>query len=94
MLSYKAAFYIHDDGVSVQALDFPAVLSSGKDVDEARMMIRSALVEMVQYFIETGRVIPLPNAALNDPEADFVEPLALVLEAISPDAKIPAEAGV
>ncbi len=42
MLAYEAAYFQDDDGVHVEGLDFPGVLSYGKDIAEARQMIQSA----------------------------------------------------
>ncbi len=93
MLVYKAAYYIDDDGVSVQALDFPAVLSCGKDLDEARRMIRSALVDVTEYMLENGEALPLPDPAVTDPEADLEEPLYLLVQAASRISIVPQEVG-
>jgi predicted RNase H-like HicB family nuclease len=93
MLTYKVAYYIAEDGVTAKALDFPAVLSGGKDLDEARMMVRSALAEVTQYFIETSRVIPSPNPNANDASADLIEPLTLEFAVTSTTDPVAVRAG-
>lgn len=94
MLTYKAAYYFDEDGVSVQALDFPAVLSCGKDLDEARKMIRSALVDVTEYMLDKGEPLPIPDPSVTDPEADLEEPLYLLIQAASQISIIPQEVGV
>jgi predicted RNase H-like HicB family nuclease len=75
---YKAAYYFDDDGVTAHVLDFPAVVSCGKDLPEARRMVQSAISDMAEYYIETGRPLPHPNSTLTDLEAELEEPLPLL----------------
>lgn len=91
MLTYKAAYYFDDDGVTVQVLDFPSALSCGKDLAEARFMIQSALVDMAEYLLETGEPLPKPNPDLTDPEAELEEPLYLLIKAASLVEVVPRE---
>jgi len=91
MLTYKAAYFVCDDGVHVEALDFPGVISSGKDIPEARSMIQSALLDMADYYLDTGKPLPLPNPQATDPEADIEEPLYLLLKAASHVEVVPRE---
>jgi predicted RNase H-like HicB family nuclease len=83
MLIYKAAYFVGDDGVHVEALDFPGVISCGKDIAEAREMIRSALVDVAEYLLDVGKPLPTPNPDATDPEADLEEPLYLLVQAAS-----------
>ncbi len=83
MLTYKAAYFVNDDGVHVEALDFPGVLSCGKDIPEAREMIRSALIDVAEYLLDVGKPLPTPNPEATNPDADLEEPLYLLLQAAS-----------
>jgi len=83
MLTYKAAYFMGDDGVHVEALDFPGVLSCGKDIPEAREMIRSALVDVAEYLLDVGKPLPTPDPTATNPDADLEEPLYLLLQAAS-----------
>jgi predicted RNase H-like HicB family nuclease len=90
MLVYKAAYYVNDDGVHVEALDFLGVLSCGKDISEARSMIQPALLDMAEYYLDTGKALPLPNPQASDPDADLEEPLYLLLKTAS-DVEVVAQ---
>jgi len=92
MLTYRAAYYFDDDGVTVQVLDFPSALSCGKDLAEARSMIQSAIVDMAEYLLETGQPLPKPDPSMRDPEAELEEPLYLLLKAASLVEIVPREA--
>jgi predicted RNase H-like HicB family nuclease len=93
MLTYRVAYYIQDDGVTAKALDFPAVISSGSDLVEARRMVQSALAEVTQFYVETGRIIPAPDPSIHDPQANLIEPLALDFAVSSASQAIEAKVG-
>ncbi|MEX0703563.1 MAG: hypothetical protein WD069_15820 [Planctomycetales bacterium] len=92
MLVYKAAYFIDDDGVHVEALDFPGVNSCGKDIDEARRMIQSALLDMAEYHLDAGKALPLPDPTATNPDADLEEPVYLLLKTASEVEVVPKEA--
>ena len=70
MLDYHAAFYPADNGwYVVSLLDFPGVNSQGKNLREARMMIKDALKLMAESYLEDGRTLPIPDTNANDPAA-------------------------
>jgi len=91
MLVYKAAYFFDDDGVHVEALDFPGVTSCGSDLNEARKMIQSALLDMAEYYLDRGKPLPLPEPSLSNPEADIEEPLYLLLKTASEVEVVPKE---
>lgn len=91
MLTYKAAYFLDDDGVHVEALDFPGVNSCGKGIPEARRMIHSALLDMAEYYLDTGTPLPRPNPTATDPDADLEEPLYLLLKAASEVEVVPRD---
>jgi len=91
MVTYKAAYYVNDDGVHVEALDFPGVHSFGKDVREARDMVQSALVDMAEALVELGKPLPIPDPQVTDPDADLEEPLHLLMRGASLVEIVPRE---
>ncbi len=91
MITYKAMFKFYDDGVFAQLLDFPAVVTSGADLGEARRMVRAALEEMVEAYVMDGDPLPRPDPTLSDPDADLEEPVHLLLTAASLVATVPVE---
>lgn len=77
MLQYKAGYKFVDGGVHAQALDFPAAISCGADLDEARRMLGLALVDVAETLIDLGEARPKPDPAVTDPEMDLEEPIFL-----------------
>lgn len=94
MLVYKAAFFVDDDGLHAEVLDFPGAVSCGKDMGEARAMIQAALLDMAEYYLESGKALPLPNPAASDPEAEIEEPVYLLLKTASEVEVLPREVPV
>ncbi|MEX0715365.1 MAG: type II toxin-antitoxin system HicB family antitoxin [Planctomycetaceae bacterium] len=92
MLVYNAAYFVDDDGVHVETLDFPGVNSCGKDIDEARGMIQSALLDMAEHHLDTGKALPLPDPTATNPDADLEEPVYLLLKTASEVEVVPKEA--
>ena len=83
MLTYKAMYKFIDDGVHAEVLDFPGAIGFGPDLDEARGMLGSALVDMAETNLAQGEPLPRPNPSCTDPEADLEEPIHLLLSAAS-----------
>lgn len=81
MLTYKAMYKFLDGAVHGELLDFPGVITAGRDLDEARRLLRSALVDMAETHLLHGEPLPLPDPARTDPEADLEEPVHLLLTA-------------
>jgi predicted RNase H-like HicB family nuclease len=78
MLEYHAAYYEIEDGwYMVRVLDFPGAISQGKDLEEARLMIRDALRLMAECTLEDGRPLPRPNPRARDKKAVLVETIRL-----------------
>src|SRR5207244_12940772 len=59
MLVYKAMYKYLDDGVHAEVLDLPGVITSGTDLDAARRMLASALVDMAETNLLFGGSLPL-----------------------------------
>ncbi|MDE0447597.1 MAG: type II toxin-antitoxin system HicB family antitoxin [Spirochaetaceae bacterium] len=83
MLVYKAMYKFLDNGVHAEVLDFPGVISWGPDLDEARQLLSSALVDMAELNIERGEPLPPANADATDLDSDLEEPIYLLLQATS-----------
>jgi predicted RNase H-like HicB family nuclease len=80
MLEYHAAYYEIEDGwYMATVLDFPGVITQGKNLAHARRMVRSALREMATWNLEEGEALPRPNPKAKDPKAAVLEPLRLLI---------------
>jgi predicted RNase H-like HicB family nuclease len=90
MLTYKAAYKFVEGGVHAQVVDFPEVISSGADLDEARQMLASALIDVAGLRLDRGEPLPVPNPLLTDPDADLDEPIHLHLSASSAVQQVPS----
>jgi predicted RNase H-like HicB family nuclease len=89
MLTYKAMFKYLDEGVHAEVLDFPGVITFGENLQEARRMLASALVDMAETNLLHGEPLPRPDPSLSDPDADIEEPIHLLLTAASRIALVP-----
>jgi predicted RNase H-like HicB family nuclease len=90
MLTYKAAYKYVPGGVHAHVLDFPGAISSGADLDDARRMIASALLDLAELALERGESLPIPDPTSTDPDADIEEPLHLHLCASTGVDLVPA----
>jgi hypothetical protein len=90
MLQYKAGYKFVEGGVHAQVLDFPAAISCGADLQEARRMLGLALVDVAETRVELGQAIPKPDPSVSDPEMDLEEPIFLHLIASSEVSQVPA----
>ena len=61
MVQYKAGYKFTDGGVHAQVLDFPEAISCGSNLDEARRMLASALLDMAETRLELGEPLPRPD---------------------------------
>ena len=92
MLVYKAMYRYLDDGVHAEVLDFPGVISWGEDLEQARRLLASALVDMAEVGLERGESLPLADPTATDPESDLEEPIFLLFQATSRVAVVPQNA--
>jgi hypothetical protein len=81
MLRYKAGYKLVDGGVHAQVLDFPAAISCGTDLDNARRMLGLALVDVAETLLSLGTALPRPDPTVSNPEMDLEEPIFLHLVA-------------
>ena len=91
MITYRAMYKFLEDGVHAEVLDFPGVISCGKDLDEARQLLRGALVDMAETSLAFGDALPKPNPSATDPESDLEEPIHLLLTAASRVIEVPQD---
>jgi len=90
MLQYKAGYKFVDGGVHAQVLDFPAAISCGADLDDARRMLGIAIIDVAETLLELGSPLPKPDHTASDPEMDLEEPIYLHLSASSEVSMQPA----
>ena len=89
MLIYKAMYKFLDQGVHAEVLDFPGVITFGENLDVARQLLASALVDMAETNLLHGDPLPQPDPSCTDLEADLEEPIYLLLTASSHVSVIP-----
>jgi predicted RNase H-like HicB family nuclease len=76
MLRYHVAFYLPrtpGEMVVAEALDFPGAVTQGFDLQDARLMIASALEDLAQALLEEGKPLPIPSADAHSADADLIE---------------------
>lgn len=83
MLTYKAMYKYLDEGVHGEVLDFPGVITWAADLEEARRLLASALVDIAETNLIQGEPLPQPDSMITDPDADLKEPIHLLLKAAS-----------
>ncbi len=64
MISYTAKYTKIDSGYLGQLVEWPEVITEGKDLEECRAMLRDALREMVLAYRQLGKEIPTGNALI------------------------------
>ena len=89
MITYKAMYKFLDDGVHGEVLDFPGVITCGKDIDETRSLLADALVDMSETCLALGEKLPMPDPNVSDLDADLEEPIHLILKASSRIVVVP-----
>jgi predicted RNase H-like HicB family nuclease len=67
--------------VIAEALDFPGAVTQGFDLQDARLMIGSALEDLAQLLIEEGKPLPMPDPEASAADADLVELVPLSIHA-------------
>jgi hypothetical protein len=90
MLQYKAGYKFVDGGVHAQVLGFPAAITCGADLAEARRLLAVALIDVAETCLELGQPLPQPNLQASDAEMDLEEPIYLHLQASTDVTKVPA----
>jgi hypothetical protein len=90
MLQYKAGYKFVEGGVHAQVLDFPATITCGGDLAEARQLLAVALIDVAETLLERGQPLPVPSPQISDVEMDIEEPIYLHLRASSAVQEVPA----
>ena len=64
MLSYTAKYTKIPSGYLGQLVEWPEVVTEGRDIEECRTMLRDALQEMMLAYKQLGKEIPTGNALI------------------------------
>ena len=64
MINYTAKYTKIASGYMGQLVEWPEVVTEGKDLEDCRSMLRDSLNEMILAYNELGKEIPLGNALI------------------------------
>lgn len=64
MISFTAKYMKISSGYMGQLVEWPEVVTEGKDIEECRTMLRDALQEMMAAYKQLGKEIPVGNALI------------------------------
>jgi len=64
MISFTAKYIKISSGYMGQLIEWPEVVTEGKDIEECRAMLRDALQEMMLAYKQLGKEIPAGNALI------------------------------
>ena len=64
MVNYTAKYTKIESGYLGQLIEWPEVVTEGKNLEDCRSMLRDALNEMILAYKELGKEIPLGNALI------------------------------
>jgi predicted RNase H-like HicB family nuclease len=64
MVSYTAKYTKISSGYMGQLVEWPEVVTEGRDLEDCRNMLRDAVKEMVLAYQQMGKEIPLGNALI------------------------------
>jgi predicted RNase H-like HicB family nuclease len=64
MINYTAKYTKIASGYMGQLVEWPEVVTEGKDLEDCRTMLRDALKEMILAYNELGKEMPLGNALI------------------------------
>ena len=64
MINYTAKYTKIASGYMGQLVEWPEVLTEGRDLENCRSMLRDALNEMILAYKELGKEVPLGNALI------------------------------
>jgi predicted RNase H-like HicB family nuclease len=64
MINYTAKYTKIKNGYMGRLVEWPEVVTEGKDLEECREMLRGALNEMIQAYQQLKKEIPAGNALI------------------------------
>ncbi len=64
MINYTAKYTKIASGYMGQLVEWPEVVTEGKNLEDCRAMLRDALNEMLLAYKELGKEVPLGNALI------------------------------
>ena len=64
MINYTAKYTKIDTGYMGQLIEWPEIVTEGKDLEECREMLRDALKEMILAYKQLEKEIPVGNALI------------------------------
>jgi predicted RNase H-like HicB family nuclease len=64
MITYTAKYNKISSGYMGQLVEWPEVVTEGRDLEDCRTMLRDALKEMVLAYRQVGKELPLGNALI------------------------------
>jgi predicted RNase H-like HicB family nuclease len=70
MINYTAKYTKIASGYMGQLIEWPEVVTEGKDLEDCRAMLRDALNEMILAYKELGKEVPLGNALIEQLPAE------------------------
>lgn len=70
MVNYTAKYTKIDTGYLGQLIEWPEVVTEGKDLEECRAMLRDALREMLLAYGQLGKEVPVGNALIEQLPAE------------------------
>ena len=70
MVNYTAKYTKIESGHLGQLVEWPEVVTEGKDLEECRAMLRDASNEMVLAYEQLGKEVPVGNALIEQLPAE------------------------
>ena len=70
MTNYTAKYTKIASGYMGQLVEWPEIVTEGKDLEDCRAMLRNALNEMILAYNELGKEMPLGNALIEQLPAE------------------------
>ena len=64
MINYTAKYTKIDTGYMGQLIEWPEIVTEGKDLEECRKMLKDALNEMILAYRQLEKEIPVGNALI------------------------------
>jgi predicted RNase H-like HicB family nuclease len=70
MVNYTAKYTKTVSGYMGQLVEWPEIVTEGRDLEECRGMLRDALKEMILSYKQLGKEMPLGNALIEQLPAE------------------------